>query len=341
MENNQEAVAQTEQQTDVNAVVSTEAVVVDGANANQNEEQQQQQIQTETETKTEAKTEPEKRAGLINVIKNIIRRKPDDGKGQNVDAGTAAQGAGAGESIPVEFSDAATKAGMTTEQIENFSSDYTNEELLKQVPLLLSQVSENSDKSEQLSQKETGVAQQQQQVATEKVEESKDEEINRLRSENTDIKERLDKVEASQQKSSERSQEDVLVSMASRATKRMDELSKEFTVFGTYEKLPRWPHNNQIIPNSPAAIARNEVWGLAYDLTNKAGMPFDSALDISVNAYKGKNLAKDVERNLVRDLKANEKRLSAKHTSHETAKTNMTGVDVIRSVGKKHDLEIR
>jgi hypothetical protein len=80
---------------------------------------------------------------------------------------------------------------------------------------------------------------------------------------------------------------------------------------------------------------------LAYDLTIKAGIHFDKALEISVNAFKGKNLAKDVERNLVRDLKANEKRLSAKHTSHESVKTNMTGVDIIRSVGKKHGVEIR
>lgn len=331
-ENKQEA----EKQTDVNAVVSASEVgtVVDGANANQNEEQQQT-----SETQTETKTEPEKRAGLMKFIGNIIRRKPDDGKGQNADA-DAGTGTEVGEAVPVEFSDAATKVGMSPQQIEDFSSDYTNEELLKQVPLLLAQHSENSDKSEQLSQKESGVVQEQQQeaAATEKkVEESeteKDVEIKLLR-------ERLDKVEASQQKSSKRSQEDALVSMASRATKRMDELSKKFEVFGTYDKLPRWPHNNQIIPNSPAAIARNKVWGLAYDLTTKAGIPFDNALNISVNAYKGENLAKDVERNLVRDLKANEKRLTAKHTSHESVKTNMTGVDIIRSVGKKHGVDIR
>lgn len=326
LENNQEAGTETEQQTDVNAVVSKEAgTVVDGANANQADSQQQ--IETDT------KTEPEKKTGVIDMIKNIIRRKPDDGKGENAEADADAKtGTGKGEAVPTEFADAAAKAGMSPQQIEDFASDYTNEELFNQVPLLLAQVSENSEKSEQLSQKETGEAQSQ---ATEKKDEDdKDVEIKLLR-------ERLDKVEASQQKSSEQNQEDVLVSMASRATKLMDELSKEFEVFGIYEKLPRWPHNNQIIPNSPAAIARNEVWGLAYDLTTKAGIPFDRALDISVNAYKGKNLAKDVERNFVRDCKANEKRLSAKHTSHESVKTNLSGPDVIREVGKQHGVEIR
>lgn len=336
-ENNQE----TEQVVDVNAIAVVEdgtqqVEKLDGANAAQ---EQQQTSETQTETQKENQTEPEKKTGVIEAIKNIIRRKADDGRGENADVDAGAKtGTGVGTAVPVEFVQAATKAGMSAQQIEDFTSDYTNEELLKQIPLLETQVSENSDKSEQLSQKETGVAQQQQQqqVVTEKAgdETEKDVEIKLLR-------ERLDKVEASQQKSSERSQEDVLVSMASRATKRMDELSKEFAVFGTYDKLPRWPHNNQIIPNSPEAIARNEVWGLAYDLTTKAGIHFDKALEISVNAYKGKNLAKDVERNLVRDLKANEKRLSAKHTSHESVKTNMTGVDIIRSVGKKHGVEIR
>jgi len=133
--------------------------------------------------------------------------------------------------------------------------------------------------------------------------------------------------------------------MASRATKLMDEQSKKFEIFGIYEagkpnSMPRFPVG-RLVPSSPQMKARNEVWGLALDLNEKAGMDFEQALSTSLNAFKGKNLAKDVKRNLIKDLKKSEKKLSAKHSSHEQVKTGLSGPDVIREVGKKHGLEIR
>lgn len=288
----------------------------DGANVNQDD--------------TKKETGETKKVSIIDKIANIIRRKPDDG---TTDDDTNADGTDKGKDVPAEFTTAAIKAGMTPQMIEEFTSDYTDAELLEQIPHLLAQVSENSDKSEQLSQKETGDAQ----VAEKKDDEGTDEKDEKIKL----LEERLAKVEKGQETSTAKEVQDRFISMASRATKRMDELSKEFEVFGVYEKLPRFPHNNQVIPSSPAMKARNEVWVLATDLANKAGMDFDTALEISVNAYKGKNLANDVKRNLVKDLKRNEKRLSAKHSAHESVKTDLSGPDVIREVGKKHGLEIR
>jgi len=279
----------------------------------------------------------ETREGLISKIKNIIKRKPDDGVDDGDGSATVDDGTGEGKDIPAEFTDAAIKSGMTPQQVEDFTSDYTDAELLEQIPYLLAQVSENSDKSGQLSQKETGDAQQQVEKKDDKKSGDTDEKDVKIKL----LEERLAKVEKGQQTSTDKDAQDKLISMASRATKRMDDLSKEFEVFGTYETLDRFPHNNEIIPTSPAAKVRNEVWGLAYDLSEKAGIDFDSALEISINAYKGKNLVKDAKRNLVKDLKKNEKRLSAKHTSHVSVKTDLSGADVIRAVGKQHGLEIR
>lgn len=277
----------------------------------------------------------EKKTTIFDTIKNIIRRKPDDGTADadDSDGGDGIVGnASVGENIPAQFTEAAVNAGMSPEQIAEFASDYTDAELLEQIPTLKAQVSENSDESEQLSKKEAGDTKNKDDDGA--MDDAKDEEIKLL-------KERLDKVEKGQLQNSEKEVQNQFVSRATAANKRMDELSKEFEIFGTYKALPRFPHNNAIIPTSPQAKARNEVWYLAEDLHIKAGMDFNMALDISLDAFKGKHLTADVKRNLVKDLKRNEKQLSPKRSSHEAMKNDLSGPDVIREVGKKHGLEIQ
>lgn len=290
----------------------------------------------DTETKDdktkddETKETNETRVGVIDRIKNIIKGKADDIADVDSKEGT---------DIPDEFTEAAIKAGWTEKEIEEWTSDYTDDELREYAEDLILP-SEDSDKSEQLSKKE-GDTQQKVEKKDNKVKddekdsEAKDEEIRLL-------KERLDKVEKGQKKSTDREAEDKLISMASRATKLMDEQSKKFEIFGIYEggkpnSMPRFP-DGRVVPSSPQMKARNEVWGLALSL-EKTGMDFDTALSTSLNAFKGKNLAKDVKRNLIKDLKKSEKRLSAKHSSHEQVKTGLSGVDVIKEVQKKHGLD--
>lgn len=313
--------------------IEQEAAVIDvdaDADANQDDSQKDvSPLSKQSETS-------EKKPGIFETIKNIIRRKPDDGTadadddsdgGGDTDGSTTVE-----ENIPAQFTEAAINAGMSSEQIAEFASDYTDAELLEQIPTLKAQVSENSDESEQLSKKEAGDTENKDGDGA--TDDAKDEEIKLL-------KERLDKVEKGQLQNSEKEVQNQFVSRATAANKRMDELSKEFEVFGTYKTLPRFPHNKAIIPTSPQAKARNEVWGLAEDLHTKAGMDFNTALDISLDAFKGKHLTADVKRNLVKDLKRNEKQLSAKRSSHEAVKTDLSGPDLIREVGKKHGLEIR
>lgn len=321
---------ETDQNKDVNLEVKDDVQL-------ETKDEEQQETKSD-EQQSEQKEVDDTKVSIVDKIKNIIRRKPDNDTTDDADANAGTDdGADEGTDVPADFTTAALKAGMTVQQIKDFTSDYTDAELLEQIPYLLAQVSENSDESEQLSQKEAGDAQDAEKKDDERKSGDTDEKDEKIKL----LEERLAKVEKGQETSTAKEAQDRFISMASRATKRMDELSKEFEVFGIYEKLPRFPHNNQIIPTSPQAKARNEVWGLACDLTNKAEMDFDVALEVSINAYKGKNLANDVKRNLVKDLKKSEKRLSAKHSAHESVKSDLSGPDVIREVGKKHGLEIR
>ena len=307
-----------------------------GANANQAD------VDDDSKTDDSQKETSEKKPSIFDTIKNIIRRKPDDGTADadDSDGGGGTDGsASEGKDIPAQFTEAAIAAGMSAEQISEHASDYTDAQLLEQIPDLKPQVSENSDKSEQLSKKEAGDTKNKDDSKS--TDDTKDEEIKLLKAENSAILERLDKVEKGQLQNSEKEVQNQFISRATSANKRMDELSKEFEIFGTYKTLPRFPHNNAIIPSSPQAKARNEVWGLAEDLHIKAGMDFNTALDISLDAFKGKHLSADVKRNLVKDLKRNEKQLSAKRSSHEAVKTDLSGPDLIREIGKKHGLEIR
>ncbi|HEC66926.1 MAG TPA: hypothetical protein ENI23_16750, partial [bacterium] len=203
-----------------------------------------------------------------------------------------------GELIPDDFSTAATNAGWTDKDITEFSEEYSNEELLEMIPTLKGEDSveteQTSDKTETKSEtKET------------KVEDSQEDE------EKKKLLDRIDALEERQGKADKQTEQQKLSELDKRASQMFDKTSKEFKVFGKTETLPVFPagpNKGQLIPTSPAMKARIEVWGLAYDLHKKAGMDFDNAMSVSLNAYKGKNLAKDVERNLIKDLKSREKK---------------------------------
>lgn len=285
----------------------------------------EQQDAKRTSSADETKETNETKTDIVDEIKNIIKGNADndadnkdDGKGNDSE----------GDDIPDEFTEAALKEGWTKEEIEAWTSDLTDDELREYAKdlFLLSEIKEGSDKSEQSSKEGDTIKKD------DKVKDgAKDEVIVKLT-------ERLDKLEKGQEKNIERGAQEKRESQALRASQVMDELSKEFEIFGTFDKLLRFP-DGRIVSNSPQVKARNEVWGLASDLHEKAGMDFEKALSTSLDAFKGKNLAKDVKRNLIKDLKKSEKRLSPKHSSHEQVKTGLSGAEVIREVQKKHGVD--
>lgn len=285
----------------------------------------EQQDAKDTNSADETKETNETKTGIVDEIKNIIKgnvdnaadNKDDDDKGNDSE----------GDDIPDEFTEAALKEGWTKEEIREWTSDLTDDELREYAKdLFLPEIKEDSDKSEQ-SSKEGDTIKKDDKVK----DDAKDEVIVKLT-------ERLDKLEKGQEKNIERGAQEKRESQALRASQVMDELSKEFEIFGTFDKLLRFP-DGRIVSNSPQCKARNEVWELASELHEKAGMDFEKALSTSLDAFKGKNLAKDVKRNLIKDLKKSEKRLSPKHSSHEQVKTGLSGAEVIREVQKKHGVD--
>lgn len=230
-----------------------------------------------------------------------------------------------GELIPGDFSAAASKLGWTDQDITEFSSDYSDDELLEMIPTLLG---ENSVETEKASDKTDDKSE----TKETKGEDSQDDEATKK------LLERIDALEKGQGVAKEKEDKQELDNRVHRASQMFDETSKEFEVFGKTEDLPVFP-DGHIIPTSPQMKARTEVWDVAVSL-NKAGMDFDNALSVSLNAYKGKNLSADVKRNIIKDLKKSEKKLSGKHTSHESQATITNGPDVIREVVRRAGKDI-
>ena len=294
-------------------------------------DKKEEDVEVKEEVKDEDLNDDQKEAkskkGIFEKITNIIKGKKDDDSDNDV----------VGNDIPSEFVTAALEAGYTQEQIEDFAVDYTDTELLNQIPYL-KQSSVDSDKSDKTTKKD--------EVTQDKEPEKKEADKKSAEDENADLKEvvrklqeKVDKLEESDKKNIDKESQEVMVQQATKATKAMDDLSKEYEVFGTYEKLPRFP-DGKIIPNSPANIARNEVWSLTVALAN-SGTDFDSALQTAIHAYKGQHLEKVAERNVIKSLKRNEKKLTPKHTSHEPAAKAMSGPELIRATGKKLGVDIR
>ena len=125
-----------------------------------------------------------------------------------------------------------------------------------------------------------------------------------------------------------------------------DKASEKFEVFGKTEELPRFPagpRKGQLIPTSPAYRARDEVYSL-YTMFRSTGSPVDGAFEDALTWYKGKHLETDVKRNLVKDLKRKETKLSAKRMGKETVKTYDSEEDrkaeVVREAARKRGIEL-
>ncbi|MBE3036077.1 MAG: hypothetical protein IMZ70_03190, partial [Candidatus Atribacteria bacterium] len=231
--------------------------------------------------------------------------------------------------IPQPFFDVASKQGWTEDEIMDFvgttERHYTDEELIEMIPLLNGEepVKEQAKSSDKVAEPETKEA---------KVKDSQADENTKK------LLDRIEALEKAQGKSQEDTEAKKLQGIIHQASQTFDDKSKEFEIFGKTEELPKFP-DGRIVPNSPQMKARNEVFDLAYILYDK-GVAFDKAMETSLNAYKGKNLSSDVKRSIIKDLKKNEKRLSGKHTSHESNPVLTSGAEVIREVARRHGREI-
>lgn len=212
-----------------------------------------------------------------------------------------------GDLIPDEFIAVVEKLGWDKEEIIKFASDYSDEDLLDMIPFLMEE-DESGEPEEPAKEKETPSHE-----AESKPEEKESQELKELRKELAEIKQSI----KTANEAKEVQEYDMLIA---HINDTFDEVGKEFEVFGKTKDLPVFPagpKKGQYVPNSPQMKARNAVWEIAGPLIS-SGMNPNEAMDKAITWYKGAHLEKDVKRNLIKDLKQSEKKLSAKRTSKET-----------------------
>jgi len=216
----------------------------------------------------------------------------------------------AGTDIPDEFSEAAEAYGMTAEQIQEFANTRNNEELLELVPVF----------------KDMGNGSVDDKVVDDKVVDDKD----KLGVDDETVKNIMEKItkdlsekfgvsleEIQEFKKSQQNQASQL--QYNRACEKFDEAAKEFPVFGKTDELPKFTTGKlagRPVPTSPAMKARLEVSKYADGFIGM-GQSIDEAMENGLATYRGKHLTKDIERNLIKDLKRHEQKLSGSRTGKE------------------------
>jgi hypothetical protein len=237
-----------------------------------------------------------------------------------------------GKDIPDAFTNACLKQGWSEAEIKEFATDLDDAALLSLIPELLI-----TDGEQKESEPDKGQAKQEAKAkatdATAKKEPT-NEELAIVKKELAEIKEQIGEAKKDR---SEREN----VAMMQTVNQVFDEASKEFKIFGKTEELlkyPAGPKKGQLVPTSPAMIARNDVWDKVVPFI-QSGIPVKDAMDIALTWYKGKNLAKDVQRNMIKDLKKHEKKLSAKRSGKETVRTfeseEERQAEVVREAARK------
>ena len=227
-----------------------------------------------------------------------------------------------GNDIPDAFTNACLEQGWTEDEIREFAADLDDVALLSLIPEL-SGKEEKQDKSEpgKVQAKQDAGRTSSAEVKTKAADdtakkEPTNEELTIVKKELAEIKEMIGK------RDKERSvqEEEVMIQTVNQV---FDEANEKFEIFGKTEELlkyPAGPKKGQLVPTSPAMVARTEVWEKAAPFI-QSGIPVKDAMDIALTWYKGANLEKDVQRNMIKDLKKHEKKLSAKRSGKETVKT--------------------
>ena len=238
-----------------------------------------------------------------------------------------------GDGIPDAFTNACLEQGWTEDEIREFASDLDDAALLELIPELLNTEGEKQEKSEpgEVQAKQEAKAKAADDTAKK---EATNEELAAIKKELAAIKESIG--EADKERTTK--EEEAMVQTVNQV---FDEASEKFEIFGKTEELlkyPAGPKKGQLVPTSPAMTARTEVWAKAAPFI-QSGIPVKDAMEIALTWYKGANLEKDVQRNMIKDLKKHEKKLSAKRSGKETVKTYESEeerqAEVVREAARK------
>ncbi len=235
-----------------------------------------------------------------------------------------------GELISEKFIAAASELGWDDEDITEFAADYTDKELDEMIPFLSVEEPQQDKDSVKADEK---VSQE------DKPDKEESKELKAMRQELADLRKEFGAVKEDKAVKEQ-------VDLGRRVNDIFDRAGEKFKVFGLTEELPTFPagpRKGEVIPTAPAFKARNEVYDIA-DKLMQAGSSVEDAMNDALDWYKGKNLEKEVKRSLVKDLKRNEKKLSAKRMGKETVKVyedeDERKADVVREAARKKGIEL-
>ena len=235
-----------------------------------------------------------------------------------------------GIDIPDAFTNACLKQGWSEEEIKEFASDLDDAALLSLIPEINMEEQDDSEPDKGQAKQEVKPKLPEKPVKDDPT----NEELAIVKKELAEIK-----AEISKTKDERTANENVVIMQTT--NQAFDEASKDFKIFGKTEELlkyPAGPLKGQLVSTSPAMIARSEVWDKAVPFIQN-GIPVKDAMDIALTWYKGKNLEKDVQRNMIKDLRKHETKLSAKRSDKETVKVyedeEERQADVVREAARK------
>lgn len=234
-----------------------------------------------------------------------------------------------GTDIPDAFSDAAEAAGMSKDDIIAMADRHTDEELMDKIPELEAALKSVDENKEEKNKKDAKQDDKQNKDDSKDIDPELVKSVTEKISKQLEEKfgttlEEINKFKANQEEQSNKQTLD-------RASKILDEASKEFPVFGKTDELPKWPSGRlkgQLIQTSPEVKARLEVLRYA-DAFISQGADIDNAMANALATYKGLHLEKELERKQIRDLKNHEQKLSGARVGRETKKKHADTRDEI------------
>lgn len=130
------------------------------------------------------------------------------------------------------------------------------------------------------------------------------------------------------------------------ANKKLDEVSEDFPILGTYEKLPQ--RDNKPDMRNPAVKERANIWDYATKLFDGGVTDsFEEAMDDSILRYKTKNAKNLAMREVSKELRGKAHKFTNRPTSKKTKKkehapgTDAYKTSVVRDAYKQAGVTIR
>jgi len=296
----------------------------------ENVEQTKEDIQEE---KVEEKPKEETRESVIERIKNKVFGKSEEKKEEKTENSGSNE---LEEDISDKFTDAAHNAKWTDEQIVEFAGKYNNKQLEELIPFLMDEeVKEEKKEEKKVEEKKV--------VDTLEIDEKLKpyvEQIEKIL--DAKYQEKIGKIEESLKTTDKERSIKEAQQYQTTADEFFDKASKDFPIFGTTDKLTRFPKGSakegQLVPKGEAYESRNAVWNTAVAF-HQMGMDWKESLDEALVWYKGKNMEKEVRSKVLKDLKSNEKRVSPKRGEHTVSKELTSRKSVIEDIARRAGID--